>query len=436
MAMLIVPITVVLLLILLNGFFAMAEIALVSARTARLKALTEAGSLGARAALELRSDPSRLLATVQIGITVIAVLSGTFGQATLGERLQSVLAGHSGFVGRYAHAISMAIVVIAISYLSLIVGELVPKRIALVYPERIAAALARLMRGMARAGTPIEWFLSASADLVLHLLPLRGEGAAPVTDEEITYMLREGTATGHIPQAETEIVEMALRLGDRRANTVMTPRTRVEWLDLDDPEEENRRKIRGSTHSRFPVVQGGSQQVIGVVEAKELLGRCLAGLPLDLRAATRPPLYLPNTVSVLRVLDVFKSSGEPMALIVDEYGDLEGLVTPSDILEALVGDIPGSGDADQRVVRREDGTWLIDGMVGLDELKQVLGLSRLSGEDADFHTLGGYLMARLNRVPMVADRVTADGYQFEVVEMDGRRVDRVLISPILAKGRR
>ena len=434
--MLIVPIIVVLLLILVNGLFAMAEIALVSARTARLKALAETGSLGAQAALELRADPSRLLSTVQIGITVIAVLSGTFGQATLGDRLQSVLAENSGWVGRYAHALSMVVVVIAISYLSLIIGELAPKRIALFHPERIAAALAQLMRAIARGGAPIEWFLSASTDLVLHLVPLRSEGAAPVTDQEISFLLREATATGHIPQAETEIVEMALRLGDRRANTVMTPRTRIEWLDLDDPEEENRRKIRSSPYSRFPVVQGGSQQVIGIVEAKDLLGRCLAGLALDLRAATRLPLYLPNTVSVLRVLDMFKSSGEPMALIVDEYGDLEGLVTPSDILEALVGDIPGSSDADQRVVRREDGTWLIDGMVGLDELKQTLGLSHLTGEDADFHTLGGYLMARLNRVPMIADRVTADGFQFEVVDMDGRRVDRVLISPVVAKGRR
>jgi putative hemolysin len=434
--MLMLPVTVVLLLVVLNGFFAMAEIALVSARTARLKALAEAGNPGAAAALELRSDPSRLLSTVQIGITVIAVLSGTFGQATLGDRLQSVLGNYPGFVGRYAHAISMAIVVIGISYLSLIIGELVPKRIALARPERIAAAFARIMRTMARVGTPIEWFLSTSTDFVLRLLPLRAESASPVTDEEISFMLREGTATGHIPRAETEIVEMALRLGDRRANTVMTPRTRIEWLDLDDPEEENRLKIRNSPNSRFPVVQGGSQQVIGIVEAKELLGRCLAGLAFDLRAATRPPFYLPNTVTVLRVLDVFKSSGEPMALIVDEYGDLEGLVTPSDILEALVGDIPGTGDTDQRVVRREDGTWLVDGMVGLDELKQVLGLSHLTGEDADFHTLGGYMMARLNRVPMIADRVTADGYQFEVVEMDGRRVDRVLIAPVTAKGRR
>ena len=424
--MLILQLTVVFLLILLNGFFAMAEIALVSARTARLKALAEINNSGAQAALELKADPSRLLATVQIGITVIAVLSGTFGQATLGERLQAILEQYPGLIARYAHAISMAIVVLGISYLSLIIGELVPKRIALSHAEPIAAALARTMRLFSRIGAPINWLLSASTDLVLRLLPLRNQAAPPVTDEEISFMLREGTATGHIPQAETEIVEMALRLGDRRASTVMTPRTRIVWLDLNDPEEENRRKIRESPYSRFPVVQGGSQQVVGIVEAKDLLARCLAGQPLDLRRATRPPLYVPNTVSVLRVLDMFKSSGEPMALIVDEYGDLEGLVTPSDILEALVGDIPGTADADQRVVRREDGTWLIDGMVGLDELKQVLGLSHLTGEDADFHTLGGFLMARLNRVPMIADRVTTDGYQFEIVDMDGRRVDRVL----------
>jgi len=257
-----------------------------------------------------------------------------------------------------------------------------------------------------------------------------------VTDEEITFMLREGAAAGHIHQAETAIVEMALRLGDRRASTVMTPRTQIEWLDLDDPEEENRRKVRESAYSRFPVVQGGSQQVIGIVQAKDLLASCLAGQAFNLRAATRPPLYLPNTVTVLRVLEVFKTSGEPMALIVDEYGDLEGLVTPSDILEALVGDIPGSAEADQRVVRRDDGTWLIDGMVGLDELKQVLGISRLPDEHMDFHTLGGYLMARLNRVPMEADRITAGDYRFEVVKMDGRRVDRVLVSPVKSRGRR
>jgi putative hemolysin len=428
--------SIVLLLILLNGFFAMAEIALVSARNARLQPLATAGNAGAQTAIDLKADPSRLLSTVQIGVTLIAVLLGTFGEATLGDRLQRQFEGNPGAIGQYAHIISMAVVVIGISYFSLILGELVPKRIALIHPERIAAALARVMSGIARGAAPIEWLLSASTDLVLGLLPVRNQGSAPVTDEEISFMLREGVATGHIPQAETAIVEMALRLGDRRASTVMTPRTRIEWLDLADPEEENQRKLRDSPYSRFPVVQGGSQQVIGILKSKDLLAAMLAGQPLDLPTATRPPLYLPNTVSVLRVLEAFKTSGEAMALIVDEYGDLEGLVTQSDILEALVGDIPGSADADQRVVRREDGTWLLDGMVPLDELKQVLAVSHLPGEGTDFHTLGGYIMARLNRVPIVADRVTAGGYWLEVVKMDGRRVDRVLVSPVKSKGRR
>jgi putative hemolysin len=435
-AMLALQLSIVFLLIAVNGVFAMAEIALVSARKARLLPLAESGNPGAQAAMELKADPSRLLSTVQIGVTLIAVLSGTFGQATLGDRLQGELETHPGLLGHYAHVISMAIVVIGICYFSLILGELVPKRIALLYPEGIAGAMAQLMRAIARVAAPIEWFLSESTDLVLRLIPLRVPAAPPVTDEEISFMVREGAAAGQIPQAETAIVEMALRLGDRRASAVMTPRTQIEWLDLEDPDEENQRKIRDSRYSRFPVVQGGSQQVVGIVQTKDLLGYCLTGQPFDLRAATRAPVYLPNTVTVLRVLEVFKASGEPMALVVDEYGDLEGLVTPSDILEALVGDIPGSAEADQRVVRRDDETWLVDGMMGLDELKQVLGISRLPGEDTDFHTLGGYLMARLNRIPMEADRVTAGDYRFEIVKMDGRRVDRVLVSPVKGRGRR
>jgi putative hemolysin len=433
--MLTLQLSIVLLLILLNGFFAMAEIALVSARRARLQSLAAEGSAGAEAALELKSDPSRLLATVQIGITIIAVLSGTFGQATFGERLQESLGEAGGFVGRHSHAISMTIVVIGISYFSLILGELVPKRIALTYPESIAAALARVMRGMARLTTPLEWLLSATTDLVLKLLPLKG-APPPVTDEEIGFMLREGVAAGHIPLGETAIVEMALRLGDRRIGALMTPRTQVEFLDLDDGEEEIRRRIRDSAYSRFPVVQGGTHQLTGIVQVKDLLAASLDGQPFNLRPALRPPLFLPNTVTVLRALEVFKTSGEPLAMVVDEYGELEGLVTLTDILEALVGDIPGSGDADPRIVRREDGSWLVDGMLGLDELKQLLGVNQLEGEDPEFHTLGGYLMARLARVPMVADRVLADGWRFEIVDMDGRRVDRVLIAPVRAKGRR
>lgn len=428
------PVLIVLLLILVNGFFAMAEIALVSARRARLQPLAAEGNAGADAALELKSDPSRLLATVQIGITMIAVLSGTFGQATLGDTLQREIENGGGPFAPYAHAISMAVVVIGISYFSLILGELVPKRIALVHPEGIAAAVSRFMRGLSLAAAPVEWLLSTSTDLILRLLPLRGEPQG-VTDEEIGFMLREGVAAGHIPVGETAIVEMALRLGDRRVSAVMTPRTQVEFLDLDDRDEEIRKRIRDSAFSRFPVVQGGEHQLAGIVQVKDLLAASLSGEPFNLRAALRSPLFLPNTVTVLRALEVFKSTGEPLALVVDEYGDLEGLVTLTDILEALVGDIPEIGQTDQRIVRREDGTWLIDGMLPLDELKQVLGVTHLPGEDPEFHTLGGYMMARLNRVPLVADRVTADGFRFEVVDMDGRRVDRVLIVPIKKKER-
>jgi putative hemolysin len=311
----------------------------------------------------------------------------------------------------------------------LILGELVPKRVAMMHPEGIAAALARMMRSLAQISGPIEWVLSATTDLILRLLPMRQEPPS-VTDEEIGFMLREGAAAGHIPIGETAIVEMALRLGERRVGAVMTPRTRIEFLDLEDPEEELRRHIRDSAYSRFPVVQGGTHQLAGIVQVKDLLAACYAAEPFDLRPALRPPLFMPNTVTVLRALEVFRTSRETMVLVVDEYGDLEGLVTLTDILEALVGDIPEAGETDPRVVRREDGTFLIDGMVGLDELKQVLGVSSLPGEGADFHTLGGYLMARLNRVPMVADRVTAGDYRFEIVEMDGRRVDRVLIVPV------
>ena len=432
--MLTLNLAIVLLLILLNGFFAMAEIALVSARPARLQPMAAEGNTGADAALELKADPSRLLATVQIGITIIAVLLGSFGEATLGEDLQNYLEGYPGFLGHYAHAISMAIVVLGISYFSLILGELVPKRVAMIHPEGIAASLARFMRGLARIGAPIEWLLSTTTDLLLRLLPLRGE-PAPVTDQEIGFMLREGVATGHISQGETAIVEMALRLGERRVSAVMTPRTQIEFLDLDDPEEEIRRHIRDSAYSRFPVVQGGTHQLAGIVQVKDLLAAAFDGQPFNLRAALRPPLFLPNTVTVLRALEVFKTSSEPMALVVDEYGDLEGLVTLTDILEALVGELPDAGETDPRIVKREDGTWLIDGMVGLDELKQVLGVSQLPGEDPDFHSVGGYLMARLNRVPMVADRVTAGDWRFEIVEMDGRRVDRVLVAPVKMQSR-
>jgi len=425
--MLTLQIAILLLLVLLNALFTMAEMALVSARKARLQNLAERGHEGARIALDLKRDPSRFLSTMQIGITVIAILAGSFGGATLGESLATYLETVPGLVGRYAHALSIGGVVIAISYFSLIIGELVPKRIALSRPELIAAKMAWLMRGFSAVMAPAAWLLSASTDLVLRLLPLKLGEQAPVTEEEINLMLREGAAAGHFHHGETAIAQMALRLGDRRISAVMTPRTKVEWLNLADSEEENKQKIVASQNSRFPVIDGDPTVVAGVIQVKDLLIAELAGKPFDLRAALRPPLYLPNTVTALRALEMLKKSGEPMALVVDEYGDFEGIVTLTDIMEALVGDIANPGPP---VVTRDDGSWLIDGMVAIDEIKDVIGLKHLPGEESgDFQTLGGFMMAQVNRVPRVADHFVVDGYRFEVVDMDGRRVDRVLIVP-------
>ena len=434
--MLTLQIVVILLLMLLNGLFAMAELSLVSARKARLQQAAERGSAGARVALDLKENPGRLLSTVQIGITVTAILTGTFGGATLGESLAEYLGEVPGVIGQYAHVIAISAVVIGISYLSLVIGELVPKRIALANPEPLAISLSRLMRVVSRVAAPAEWLLSTSTNLVLRLLPTSAQKQAPVTEDEINLMLREGAAAGQFHAGETAIVQMALRLGDRRVGAVMTPRPQVEWIDAAEGEEEARRKLTGTPHSRFPVFDGGPDKVLGVLQVKDMLANALAGQQFDLRAAVRPALFLPNTVTALRALEMFKKSGEPMALVVDEYGDFEGIVTLNDVMEALVGDIASPGEeTDPAVVQREDGSWLIDGMVPTDEVKDVVGIARLPGEEeGDFHTLGGFVMARMNRVPTVADNFMVDGYRFEVVDMDGRRVDRVLVMP--PKGKR
>jgi putative hemolysin len=435
--MLTLQIAILLSLVLLNALFTMAEMAIVAARKARLQNLAESGHDGARIALELKRDPSRFLSTMQIGITVIAILSGSFGGATLGETFATYLETIPGFIGRYAHAIAIGSVVIVISYVSLIIGELVPKRIALSRPELIASRFARLMRAFSTIMAPAVWLLSTSTNLVLRLLPLQHGEQPPVTEEEINLMLREGAAAGHFHVGETTIAQMALRLGDRRISAVMTPRTKVEWLNLADSEEDNKKKILASPHSRFPVIDGDPDAVAGIIQVKDLLLAELAGKPADLRAVLRPPLFLPNTVTALRALEMLKKSGELMALVVDEYGDFEGIVTLTDIMEALVGDIatPGEGE-DPPVVTRDDGSWLIDGMVPIDEVKDVIGLKHLPGEETgDFQTLGGFMMAQVNRVPRVADHFIVEGYRFEVVDMDGRRVDRVLIIPPKGKKR-
>ncbi len=416
---------IIALLILLNGFFALAEMAIVSARRVRLQHAADLRRAGAKTALELRRDPGRFHSTVQIGITVIGVFASVFGGAAFADRIAAALAPYS----THAHALSYAVVVLVISYLTLIFGELVPKRVALRRPEAIARGLAPLLRWMIRLVSPIAWFLSASSNLVLFLIPLRAAEPAPATEEEIAIMLREGQATGQVHAAETAIVQMALRLGDRRVGAVMTPRTQVEWLDLQDPDADNLRKIGDSSNSRFPVFEGGLSQVAGIVQVKDVLTSQMSGKTFALRQMLRPPLYIPETATALRALEMFRQSGEAMLLVVDEFGDFQGLVTLHDIVQALVGDIAEPGEA-ASVQRRDDGSYIVDGMTPVDMVKDLTGLASLVDEaGAEYHTLGGFIMARMHRIPAAGNQVTVEGFRFEVLGMDGRRVDRVLIVP-------
>jgi len=427
-------IAILFLLVLLNGLFAMAELAVVGARRTRLQAEAADGSKGARAALKLQADSGRFLSTVSIAITLIGVLVSTVG----GDSLVGPLYGLFGLVpalAPYAHVLAIGSVVVVISFCTIVLGELVPKRIAVGNPERLATSLARFMTWFAVVVRPIELVLSGASGLVLKLLPVGSARQQTVTDEEINMMMKEGAAAGEFHPGESAIVQMALRLGDRRVDAIMTPRTRVEWLDLDDGWPVNRQKILSSNLSRFPVVDGGPESVVGILHVKDMLAEALSDEPLDIRKATRPPLYIPNTVPALRLLEMLKRSGEALALVVDEYGDFEGVVTLHDLMQALVGDIAEPGEEeDSSLVRRPDGSWLIDGLTPIEHVRDAIGIDRLPGEESgDFHTLGGFLMAQMKRVPKVADRLEIDGWRFEVVDMDNHRVDKVMVAPLVAE---
>ena len=417
---------VILLLIVFNGFFALAEMSVVSARRVRLQRLADLGSVGAKTALELKRDPSRFLSTVQIGVTVIGVVTSAIGGATFSDQIAVYLTP----LGTKAGPVSLLLVVVLISYLTLILGELVPKRVALSRPETIARHLARLLLVLTKLAAPLVWLLAVSSNLVLHFLPRGPSEPSAVTEEEIAIMLREAQAAGNVHAAETAIVQMALRLGDRRVNAVMTPRTQLEWLDLQDDAEENRRKVRDSDYSRFPVFDGSPEQVAGIVEVKDMLTAEMSGRSFELKPLVKPAMFIPETATALRALEMFRKSGEPMALVVDEFGDLQGAVTLDDILQSLVGDIAEPGEPPSPSIERQpDGSFIVDGMTPLDQVRDLLHL-RNDHEDetaGDYHTLGGFVMARLHRIPTVGSRVEADGVQYEVIGMDGRRVDRVMI---------
>lgn len=414
-------------LILFNGLFAMSEIAVVSSRRSKLQQRADGGDTRARAVLELIESPSRFLSTVQVGITLISILAGAYGGTTVAKGLEPLI-GVLPWLAPYQTEIAFALVVLAITYLSLVVGELVPKRLAMRSPERIASLVALPVRYIAVFLAPLVWLLTHSTDALLKLFGRPGAHEPPVTEEEIRVLMHEGTRAGVFEEAEQDIVHSVLSLGDRQVDSLMTPRPDVVWLDLEDTIEETQRKITESPHARFPVAEGSLDTVKGVVRARDLV---LLGGKLTKEALTallQPPLYVPGNLSAFQLLEQFKKSRTHMALVIDEYGGLQGIVTLHDILEAILGDLPGAeAEEEPWVLKREDGSYLIDGALPIEEFKELFELDRLP-EEEKYRTLGGLVLAELGRIPTAGESFTFEGLTIEVVDMDANRIDKVLVS--------
>ncbi|MFT8244514.1 hemolysin family protein [Roseomonas sp. BN140053] len=422
-----IEIGIILVLVLLNGAFAMGELAVVSARRARLLALQRNGRVGATAALAMAENPERMLPTVQIGITLVGILAGAFGGARLSASLQGPLSQIPG-LAPYADNLAFGLVVLAITYLSLILGELVPKTLALRDPEGIACTLARPLAVVSRVASPAVWLLSGSSTLVLKLLGASRPVEQSVTEEEVKAVVAEGAEAGALEDEERHMIERVLRLADKPVRALMTPRTEVEWLDRADPPDQLAARLRGSGVTRFVVADGRVDNVVGLVVTKDLLDQLLAGEPLSLAQALRQPMVLPDNLPALDALERMRADRLGMALVMDEYGSFEGVVTASDLLEAIVGELGGEPAPEPgRAEQEEEGSLMLDGMMPSDELKARLDLPALP-QEGSYHTVGGLILALLRRVPKAGDRIVWSGWQFEVVEMDGRRVDTVRAS--------
>ncbi|MGP1382531.1 MAG: hemolysin family protein [Thainema sp.] len=425
-------ILVILLLVMANGLFAMSEMAIVSARKTRLQQLANQGDLRAQAALDLANSPNRFLSTVQIGITLVGILAGAFGGATLSTSL-SELFSQIPALAPFSATLSLLAVVLLITYLSLVVGELIPKRLALNAPEKIASAIAIPMQLLSAIASPAVRLLSASTELGLKLFGVGPTETEPlVTEDEIKVLLEQGREAGMFEAAEQDMVERIFRLDDQPISALMTPRPDIVWLNLNSSADENRLKITQSDHSRFPVCQNTLDNVLGVVHITDLLARSMSGEPMDLTSALRQPLFVPETTRALRIMEMFKQSDTHIAIAVDEYGVIQGIVTLNDILEAIIGDLPSVGQSDDTsAVQREDGSWLLDGMVSIEKFKDLFQLSRLPGEEmGNYQTLGGFVITHLGRIPVAADHFEWGGLRFEVMDMDGNRVDKMLVMPM------
>jgi len=412
-------------LILLNGFFSMSETALVSTRKTRFQQLADEGDPRARTALALLDNPPRFLSTVQSGITLVGILMGAFGGTTIAGELAR-LVDRVPFIAPWSGAISVVVVVLLITYFSIVVGELIPKQLALLHSERIALAVARSMRITASALMPLVRLLSASSGGVLKVFGVPTTRAQPVSEEEIKVMIDQGIEHGMFEEAERDMITGVFELGDARINELMTPRTDIVWLDIEDAREDTNKKIRESGFSRFPVCRGGLDTVLGVVRAKDILACFLCEEEFDLAKWMRAPLYVPENALALKVLETFKKSKNHVALAVDEYGVVAGLITIYDILEAIVGDIPSVDETEEPMaVQRKDGSWLLDGLLPMDRFKELFAIGEVP-EEGSYQTLGGFIMMHLGRIPSAADSFEWGNVRLEVVDMDGNRVDKVL----------
>jgi len=421
----------VLVLILINGVFALSEIAIISSKRVRLAQMADGGSAGARQAMTLASEPTRFLSSVQVGITSIGILNGAIGEATIAGPLRSGLE-QIAVPAPYAQPLSLAIVVVSITYVSLILGELVPKRLALTDPEKIASIIARPMQMIAAIGRPIVWLLSISTDSMVRLLGVRKVNRAAVTMEELKVLIEQGTEEGVLEPSEHEMMTNVLNLDERHVGGVLTPRSEMVFLDVQDSAERNRDKLRRELHDVLPICEGGLQKVLGFVRATRVLEEVLEGRTVDLAALAEPALFVPESMTLMTLLEQFKRTNMPAALVIDEFGQVEGIVTLTDVITAIVGDLPRDGEQEPTIVRRDDGSWLLDGALDIATLVRTLEDASLvrPEERQHFHTLGGLAMVSLRRVPRTGDVFDRGRYRFEVVDMDGNRVDRVLAKRI------
>jgi putative hemolysin len=429
-------IVILILLILFNGIFSMSEMALVSARKSRLEAQAKAGDTRARVALGLAEAPNRFLSTVQVGITVIGILTGIYSGASLTEPLQRVLEGIR-VLQPYAHPLAVGVVVVVITYLSVVVGELLPKQIGLTHPEGIAKAMAGPMNGLSRLVTPFIWLLTASSDFFIRLFRIQAAEGSQVTEEEIKSLLEEGASEGAIEEIEHDIVKNVFGLGDRRIAALMSNRLEIIWLDVEAGVESNLQKVLTHKHSAYPVCKGSIDQVVGILYTKDLLAENLRAQLSQLNALKREPLFLAENSKVYFVLEKFRQTGTYHGIVVDEYGGVSGLITINDIFNALVGDGATSQELEQLIISRSDGSFLVDAGMDFDEFADFFSLTEFHlkelGEASrrDFQTVGGLVLHILHDIPQTGESMTWQGLRFEVVDMDKSRIDKLLVQRIL-----